>query len=303
VNENTPLVTVVVPVFNAERYIYKALKSVCEQTYTNLEIIVLDDGSSDGTRRIIESIDDVRIKLISRENRGLIATLNEGVTASKGTYIARMDADDICLPDRFARQVEFFQNNKGFGVLFTGIEYIDASDDIIRKKIAHETRTIKSVELIFGCPLCHPTAMFNMSELTKSDLRYDLEFDKTEDFELWTRLILKTEIALLGDVLFQYRIHSDSITSNNNVEQRKTALRAIERNLSEIKSNKVIRSLGVIYNNHQGGDSFLRTLKAIFIVYINLNKINVGFSNHKFLSKSYYLLRNKLKRNSNISLR
>ena len=302
-DHDKPLISVVIPVYNAERYILDALRSVCEQTYQNLQIIVLDDGSTDRSKEIIESVHDKRIELVSRENRGLIATLNEGIQLSNGTYIARMDADDICSPDRFTHQLAYFEAHGDVGVLFTGLEYIDAAGVTLRKKVSYENREIKPVELLFGCPVCHPTAMFNMTVLAKTDIRYDPEFDKTEDFELWTRLTSKTKIGILSDVLFQYRIHAESITSKNNTEQRKTALKAIMKNLSQVNSEKVSQAVGVIYNNHQGRDTALETLKAALRLFFQLDCINPDFSHSKFVSKSYYILRDKMSRKDERTLR
>ena len=300
---NKPIISVVIPVYNAERYILKALRSVCEQTYQNLEIIVLDDGSTDNSKKIIETIEDKRIKLVSRDNRGLIATLNEGISLSSGDYIARMDADDICLANRFAKQLEYLQSQTKVGVVFTGIEYINANGDAIRKKTSNETRKIESVEFLFGCPVCHPTAMFNMNVLAKCDIQYDPDFDKTEDYELWTRLLNITQIGILSEVLFQYRIHSESITSKSSTEQRNTAVRAIMKNLSNLDSQSVESSLGVIYNNHQGLESASLTMMSLSKIFLLLNRINQSFSQQKYLSKSYYLLRNKLSNRKKTSLR
>lgn len=301
-NEQT-LISVVIPVYNAERYILKALRSVCEQTYRNLQIIVLDDGSTDRSKQLIESVVDERIQLVSRENRGLIATLNEGVQLSNGKYIARMDADDICLPDRFTRQLAYFESHVDFGLLFSGIEYIDTAGNVIRKKASNESREIEPVELLFGCPVCHPSAMFNMNMLTKADIKYNPDFDKAEDFELWTRLASMTKIGILSDILFQYRIHSESITSKNSHEQRNTAVRAIMKNLSNLECKKVESSLGVIYNNHQGVESTTLTMMSLSKVFFLLKQINQDFSQQKYLSKSYYLLRSKLSHREKTSLR
>lgn len=300
---NEPVISVVIPVYNAEGYILEALRSVCEQTYRNLEIIVLDDGSTDRSKALIESVEDERIQLVSRENRGLIATLNEGITLSSGDYIARMDADDICLANRFAKQLEYLQSQNKVGVVFTGIEYINANGDVMRKKVSNETRKIESVEFLFTCPVCHPTAMFNMGVLAKSDIQYDPAFDKTEDFELWTRLSNITQIGILSEVLFQYRIHSESITSKNSTEQRKTASKAIMKNLSLIDKKSVANSIGIIYNNHQGLESAMLTVKSLAKIFFILNRINRDFSQRKYLSKSYYLMRDKLSKRKENPLR
>jgi glycosyltransferase involved in cell wall biosynthesis len=294
-----PLISVIIPVFNAERYIDLALNSVCNQTYPNLEILVIDDGSSDQSREIIESINDERIKFYSRENRGLISTLNEAIELSKGQYIARMDADDICFKTRFEKQVEFLKSNKDIGVAFTGIECVNEDGKIIRSRVSRKTRSIQPVEFLFGCPLCHPTAMFDMTKLSKSDIHYKSDYHLAEDFELWTRLVLRTKIALINEALLSYRIHQNSITSRNGGKQRLVAKRAISTNLINNKSNSVSPCLTVIYNNHLSQESVFRTALSLIHVGLKLKSLNGNFRFKKYLINSYFLMKNKLKKNKN----
>mgnify|MGYP000566060546 FL=1 len=295
----SPLISVIIPAFNAELYIQEALKSVCSQTYLNLEIIIIDDGSSDRTREIIEQFQDTRILLISRENRGLIATLNEAIEISRGDYIARMDADDICLGTRLDRQVQYLRKHHNIGLLFTGIEYVDENGRELRKKVSAKSRKLEPVELLFGCPVCHPTAMFDMTKLKKSDIQYDKAYCLAEDFELWTRLVNITEIGIINEVLFKYRIHPNSITSKNNEKQRIVASKAIVSNLSYKCKTSMSNHLYAIYNNHLGNESNLKTLVSLVYVGIMLKKLNSEFTYKKFLSKSYYLIRVKFKKRKN----
>jgi glycosyltransferase involved in cell wall biosynthesis len=295
----SPLISVIIPAFNAELYIQEALESVCSQTYLNLEIIIIDDGSSDRTREIIEQFQDTRILLISRENRGLIATLNEAIEISRGDYIARMDADDICLGTRLDRQVQYLRKHHNIGLLFTGIEYVDENGRELRKKVSAKSRKLEPVELLFGCPVCHPTAMFDMTKLKKSDIQYDKAYCLAEDFELWTRLVNITEIGIINEVLFKYRIHPNSITSKNNEKQRIVASKAIVSNLSYKCKTSMSNHLYAIYNNHLGNESNLKTLVSLVYVGIMLKKLNSEFTYKKFLSKSYYLIRVKFKKRKN----
>ena len=118
---NNPLVSVVLSVYNAEKHIVEAIESILTQSYKNFEFIIIDDGSTDGSLEIIKSYDDERIILISRENKGLIASLNEGIEQAKGKYIARMDADDISLSSRFEEQVTFMEMHEEVGICGTTI--------------------------------------------------------------------------------------------------------------------------------------------------------------------------------------
>lgn len=294
IESSSPLISVIIPVFNAETFIQNALESVFEQTYKNLEIIVLDDGSTDSSKEIIESLEDKRIRFFSRENRGLIETLNEGINKSNGEYIARMDADDICLSTRFERQIKYLVKNRKAGVVFTGVENIDEKGKVLRSISSKKTRFIDPTELLFGCPVCHPTAMFDLTKIKKTELFYDHNYHLAEDFELWTRLISKTKIGLLEESLFKYRIHSKSITSQNGLKQRLVAVRAIKRNLVINSSHSTSSSLGVIYNNHLGKESTGKTLLSLFYVALNLKKLNVIFSYRKYILRTLHLIKKQL---------
>ncbi len=295
----SPLISVIIPAFNAELYIQEALESVCNQSYVNIEIIVIDDGSSDKTREIIERFEDNRIRLISRENRGLIATLNEAIEISRGDYIARMDADDICLNERLDTQVKYLRKHHNIGLLFTSIEYIDENGKQIRKKVSAKSRKLEPVELLFGCPVCHPTVMFDMTKLKKSDIQYDEAYCLAEDFELWTRLVSVTEIGIINEVLFRYRIHPNSITSKNNEKQRIVATKALIKNLTSNQKTSTFSHLYTVYNNHIGSESNFKTLLSLLFLGTNLKNLNRKFNFKKFLSKSYYLMRDKYKKKQN----
>ena len=214
-----------------------------------------------------------------------------------------MDADDISSEERLEKQLQFLKSNNNVGIAFTGIEYINEAGLVIRSKVSNETRLVEPVELLFGCPLCHPTAMFDMTKLTKKETYYDSNFHLAEDFELWTRLVSKTKIGLLNEVLFSYRIHSDSITTQNGGKQRLVATRAIIKNLISPMSKSVNSSLGVIYNNHLGNESVYKTLVSVIYIGLKLKRINSSFSFKKYLTKSYHLMRNKLKKNNAKELR
>lgn len=291
---SSPLISVIIPVFNAERFIKRALESVCNQTYKNLEIIVIDDGSTDSSRDIIDSFKDERVQLFSRENKGLIATLNEGIDRCNGDFIARMDADDICSVTRFEKQFEYLLENPSVGAVFTGIEHINEKGETINIKRSGKTRFIEPVELIFGCPVCHPTAMFDLTKMDKDEIVYNDSYHLAEDFELWTRIISKTKIGLLNEVLFKYRVHPNSITSKHGLRQREIAVKALNKNLIK-NSNVTIRSsLSVIYNNHLGHERLEGTLFSLLYIGVMLKRINYEFSYKKFISLTYHLLRKKI---------
>lgn len=216
-----PLVSVVMPVYNSEKYIKEAIDSILAQTYSNFEFIIVYDKSTDKTLDIIKSYQDERIKIINGENKGLAAALNKGILSSKGKYIARMDSDDISLPERFEKQVACLNNNPEIGILGTKAQIIE-NEAITNRffledfyKYKNHIFEIGIVDVLNTCVFCHPTVMFNKDILVKDNLFYDNSINGGEDQELWTRAILKTKLAILNENLLQYRVHNSNATDVN----------------------------------------------------------------------------------------
>ncbi|GEK15064.1 glycosyltransferase [Aliivibrio fischeri] len=249
-NSYNPLVSVIISAYNADEYIEGALKSIINQTYSNIEIIIIDDGSTDKTLEIINSHKDQRTRLISRANKGLVYSLNEAISISEGDLICRMDADDICKLDRVEKQVEVFKSDKSVDFVFTGAELIDddgkfVCDAWIGTKTDEIINRIEWYNTIY-----HPTVMFK-KELIDKYGNYNLLNDCYEDKDLWLRFRRQgVQFHFLNDKLLQYRLCSNSIHSNYNnywytvsnsciVNRDKTsALRYI--NLLDVKSKLVI---------------------------------------------------------------
>jgi len=154
---NNPLISVVLSVYNAEKYLVEAIKSILNQTFKDFEFIIINDGSTDKSLEIIESYqkEDERIILISRENKGLIASLNEGIEKAKGKYIVRMDADDISLSTRFEEQVKIMEENQNIGLCGTSVIVFGNNIKNDVWKLSKDDKTIKT-ELLFSSPLFHP---------------------------------------------------------------------------------------------------------------------------------------------------
>ena len=204
-------VTVLMCVYNGEQFISGSVKSILAQTFKNLEFLIIDDGSTDRTVSIISSFDDQRIRLVHNEkNEGLIASLNKGISLSKGNFIARMDADDIADEQRLSKQLIFFKNNPGVGVCGSWMKIIDTGN-LYQLPLQHEE--IK-VAMLFSNPMAHPTVMFNKKFIAKDQLYYDEEYKDAEDYELWPRLIFKTLFANIPEPLVGYRVHPQQVTQS-----------------------------------------------------------------------------------------
>jgi glycosyltransferase involved in cell wall biosynthesis len=232
-----PLVSVILPVYNAETYIAEAIESILTQSYKNLELILINDGSTDRSLDIMQSYADIRIQIISRENRGLVASLNEGIMKAKGKYIARMDADDISLPKRFEEQVAFLEMYPEVGLCGTAV--IIFGDKIKGKiwRLPQSDNRIKS-ELLFSSALAHPTVMMRRELIEKYGLFYDPAFQHAEDFELWTRFAEYTDIANLPEPLLKYRVLENSVSraADREVEQRYAIMKKIpDRYMQKLK--------------------------------------------------------------------
>ena len=216
-----PLVSVVLSVYNGEKYLAEAIISILEQTYEHLEFIIINDGSTDGSLEIIKSHDDQRIVLNNRENKGLIVSLNEGIKKAKGKYIVRMDADDISLPKRVETQVKFMEDNPSIGM--SGSHVLVFGDNIKTSiwKVPNTDAAIRS-ELLFSSPFAHPSVIINREMMFEESLFYDSGFLHAEDFELWTRVAKVTKMANISEPLLKYRVVSDSVTreANKDIEQR-----------------------------------------------------------------------------------
>tara|TARA_Y100000589_G_scaffold210316_1_gene198402 strand:- start:2622 stop:3656 length:1035 start_codon:yes stop_codon:yes gene_type:complete len=212
-NEKQTLVSVVMPVYNAENYVEKAIISVLEQTYTNLELILINDGSTDNSLNIMKEFHkkDKRIKLISRENRGLVYSLNEGVKSALGEYIVRMDADDICMLNRIEKQVNFMNQRKEVGVCGGWVQFFgeNIKSDIWKLPLTSEELKVR---LLFSVPLAHPSVIIRKKLLLDYKLYYDEDFKHAEDFELWSRVVEYTDLANLPEVILKYRLSSTSVT-------------------------------------------------------------------------------------------
>ncbi len=214
--EKKPLVSVVIAAYNASRFIKDAIDSVLNQTYSNLEIIVVEDGSVDNTLAVLQSFSDVRIKLLlNNKNQGLIYSLNKGLQYAKGEYIARFDADDICRPNRIESQLSFFLSSQA-DIIGCDIERFGTIKGTA--KFPHSDAEIK-IHMLFNNPMVHPAIFFHRELIDKGLFRYDEKWKHVEDYELWVRLMDQCRFANIPKVLLKYRTSSQSVCFQNSDEQ------------------------------------------------------------------------------------
>lgn len=209
-----PIVSVVMSVYNGLPYLEEAVQSILEQTFEDFELIIINDGSADGSKALLEHLagSDDRIRLLHQENQGLIASLNRGVDIARGKYIARMDADDISYPERLERQVDFLNNQPDVGILGTQVETIDTNGTVQKQFSFPTDPAVVAWRLMFECCLTHPSIMMRRS-LASGLNGYAEDALHAEDYELYTRALLCTNIVNLPDTLHQLRRWDGTITA------------------------------------------------------------------------------------------
>ncbi len=214
-NSTYPLVSVILPVYNAEEYLAAALESILNQTYRNFELNIIDDGSTDRSKAIIEKYasSDQRIRFISRENRGLPTTLNELIAMSKGKYYARMDADDYSYPKRLEKQVNYMEMNPDITILGTSVKTTNNCQILFQHHL--ESNEHRKVRLLFeNVGVSHPTAMYRAEAFEKMNIGYREDIVTSEDYFLWVDAeIAGGVIDSIPEVLLDYRVTDNQMSS------------------------------------------------------------------------------------------
>ncbi|MFZ6027458.1 MAG: glycosyltransferase [Chloroflexota bacterium] len=207
-----PRLTVLLPVYNGGDYLRPAIESILQQTFTDFEFLIIDDGSIDDSADIIASYHDPRIRATSNpQNLRLAATLNKGIELARGEYIARMDCDDIALPTRLEKQLDYLQKHPEIGVLGTNYQLISPSGKTGARSRFPSEHAVLRWRLCFGCYIAHPTVMIRKSIYQQlNGYRTDVT---GEDYDLWVRAASHTRLANLPDILHQIRRHASSSSS------------------------------------------------------------------------------------------
>ncbi len=229
---NSPLVTVLMPVFNAAQFLHQAIESILLQTFTDFEFIIINDGSTDNSEQIILGFNDPRIRYIKNEtNLRLIATLNKGFALANGKYIARMDADDISLENRLERQVQFMEANTDVVMAGSWFESIGE----VRKVVKYESDiNLIRFKLLYQTQFCHPTVIIRKSVLQQLDVLFDPVYLHAEDYDLFSRLSYKFKVSNIPEVLLNYRVHATNVSVLYKDIQIENSLKVITGNFKAL---------------------------------------------------------------------
>ena len=217
----SPAVSVLLPVYNVIRHLRPAIDSILAQTLRDFEFIVIDDGSTDGTAEILRQYAqaDSRIRLISRPNKGLTVTLNEGIAMARASLLARMDGDDIALPQRLEKQSEYLGQQPDCVLVGSAVLVIDPDGLPIRQTCSEQTHEeIDHAHLNRGWPMVHPAVMMRTAAVRQIG-GYRDQYDTLEDLDLFLRLAEIGKLANLPDVLLKYRQHFSSVTHRRYEQQ------------------------------------------------------------------------------------
>jgi len=231
-----PRVSVVMSVYNGESFLLRAVDSILAQTFGDFEFIVINDGSTDGTRDILESCDDARLRVVHQENIGLTCSLNKGIRLARGEYIARMDADDVSLPDRLAREVEALDRDDEIGVVDAAARWVgDGKDEVLRRS---EAFACMPAALLCSNPITHGNAMIRKRALLDVG-GYDEFFRYSQDHDLWLRMAWTGHrFHLVPEVLYEFRNHAASITQSKQDQQLAFSREARLRIIRGIRGGK-----------------------------------------------------------------
>ena len=274
-----PMISVIMPVYNQQELVGTAIESILSQTYEDFEFIIIDDGSTDNSLKVIQSYQDARIRVIwGKGNRKLVPALNDGIQSARGKYLARMDSDDISLPMRFEEQIKYMEEHPSVDVCGTYFRTIGLAVDYVQR-YPFDNEDIK-MAMIFFCPLAHPTVMIRRSTMFEKGLSYDKEFSYAEDYELWSRMsAVGCNFHNIPRVLLRYRMSESHISSVHGERQRQLTHRIVARNFVEfgVKEQDVQPLL-----NESHTRSTIKEAARVFDLLFGINQTRRAYNKSKF---------------------
>lgn len=225
----SPLVSILMPVYNAEQYLSEAVVSALNQTYRNIELVAINDGSKDNSLTILEEFakNDSRLRIITQKNTGIVGALNRGIQESRGIYIARMDADDISFLNRIEKQVDLIESAPEAVLIATGFEVIDENSEFMYREIIPRTNIDLKRALLLYNPIAHGSVLLRKSTVEKIG-GYSANCGPTEDYELWMRLSKEGDFLGVEDLLYRWRQNRNGITFTNNAAMQEHTKKNIE---------------------------------------------------------------------------
>lgn len=272
---NNVVVSILMSVYNGEAYLQEAIDSMLNQTFQNFEFIIVDDASTDSSYDILNGYKDERIKLIhNRENIGLTKCLNKALRYAKGKYIARMDADDICMPTRLEKQICYMERHEK--VALVSCSYMEFGESNRKNFIQLNELQIKG-QLLYGSVLPHPGFMFKRELYSKYGIRYNEKMKYAQDYDFQVRVARRFEVACMSDILIKYRVSDKQISRQKWQEQQEYAnrVRQYQFYYYGIKYNqREIELIRKIYMDEQWTLTLAQAIKAYILLLVIVMKMS-----------------------------
>lgn len=290
-----PRLSVIMPVYNTkEEYLREAIESILIQTFADFEFVIINDGSTNNAEEVILSYKDTRIKYLKHEkNMGPSFAINRGISVASGEYLIRMDADDISLPERFEKHVNFMYSNPQIDISGTWILKFPQKQ-FIKLPLKHEE--IKKFLLLSHNPIGGATVIFRKTAIEKLNIKYDENITVAEDLELWLRLKNKVTFANLPDSLYKYRVHVENSSIKHSETLQKTTAILIAKARSEMCGINPDQEVEIMYKliekKQLSSDEVLILFNNIKLTF---EKLNERFPNLKYSRKSAALIKNAVK--------
>lgn len=243
-SDYVPMVSVLLPVYNGVPYLAEAIASILNQTWKDFELIIINDGSTDGTGEIAQSFTDSRVRYFEQNNIGLAATLNRGIGLSRGAYIARQDADDISKPERFAKQVAYMEMHPDCGLIGTWAD-LSREGESANVVLMHQSdSTLIKIDLLFSNPFVHSSIMMRKKCIEElGGYAEDFSRQPPEDFELWSRFARRYELANIPEPLVIYREVSGSLSRSPDSHYWEHIVTICQENIHHYLGNEYDRTL------------------------------------------------------------
>lgn len=283
----TPVISVILPVYNCEKYLAVAIESILSQTYTNFELIIINDGSTDDSQKILDSYKtrDSRIRVISRANKGLANTLNQSIDLARGKWIARMDQDDISFPNRLERQVKILEETNA-DVCGSWVKFFGKGRSKVWKGLQSDQEIKK--DMLFKSPFVHPSVMFKSDVIR--EFRYDSNFENAEDYDLWVRLAISGKVMInVPEVLLMYRKHGDQVSNKLSNRQKLLGMVIQKRywlflsELYELELCEIEAILGFINNEKQ------TNMNLVLKGFIKILRLNIKEARRVYLQNIFII--------------
>jgi len=295
-NTYSPLISVILPVYNAEKYLKESMDSILSQTFSDFEFIIINDGSKDKSADIIKSYSDSRIVYIEQQNMGLANTLNKGLAIAKGKYIARQDNDDVSHKDRFKKQIEFLEKNPTIALVGTWAKIIDELGNDTGRSHKHACNSdYLKLELVFDNPFVHSSIMAKKDCLLKVG-GYDPSNEIFEDHNLWSRVSYQYDVANLPEELLLYREVNTGMSKTTSTYSLRVS-KQCSNNLNYYLPNQLIVNSDIALIFHSIKDP-IKARDILLFKKILTDLVNVLMSNKSLLCKqklnTLYLLKFKL---------